>query len=564
MSTARNHDDTADLISRINAVFLPADGEALVRTLVDRPAQPEYAERDAGVTTTPHAPDTFDDETTDQPLPSQEFREVAGSALAFEHLGGVVIAVDPTPGDAEALDVEPAEEAAAPDGPVLLRYDPMYGMIPADPVEDAAAIAALQAAAEEHAAELSELSEEALRRAIIDDTMAAGQAGQEARRNNLVAEQDRRAHERRVQQEATERANALRDYFGSYLVFPEKHRKHYLALLTVWSIHTYSFRRAGRTPYLAIIAPTRGSGKTTVEEVLSTVVSNPTGIEVNPTPAVVRLYADEGRTLLLDEIDELATDKSFTGLMNSGYKAGGTSTRVGRVGGGQGARKSSTFCPKVVAGIAAEGRLPLAAPTLDRCIDIRILRAKPGEITKRFRVDIMRDEAEVAALREWAATWSRVQYNEIRDAYFEVPLLSDTRAMEIWEPLITVAGLLGPEWYAAIVDAARALDAMGGQSVDKNIALVQDVHTIVDAYREVAPEATEIKADDLVSLRNGLTGRKLAEKLTTEQFTKRLGAFGIDAALDDVKGTPTLVYHVADENGDLYPDWEDLFSRYDA
>lgn len=460
------------------------------------------------------------------------------------------------------------EDVAVPEQPtepILLRYDPFMGMVPADDVEeeDARERRAARIAAEEQAREVASLSdEELLRRQIIDDQLAAGEQAYRAAAANAAAELERRAHERRTQQAALEYAEKIRAYYARYLVFPAKFRDFYLDVLTVWNIHTYAYSLQGVTPYLAIIAPTRGAGKTTVGSVLSTTVANPSAIESDPTPAVIRLFASEGRTTFVDEVDQLATDKAFTAIANSGYKTGGSVTRVGRVKGGDEARHSSTFCPKVFMGIAAEGRLPLSEPTLDRCIDIRIIRAKPGEITKRFRPDIMRDEPEVQAMRDWASQWVRVMRQEIRDAYFDLPTLGDSREQEIWEPLITIAGLLGGDWYDRICAAARAISASGSQTVDPNVALVHDVKRVVEAYREVAPDATQIRLTDLVDLRNSLTGRELQQKLSAEQFARRLGAFGIKPVLAEIASEDVQVYHVAGNDGKLYDDWDDLFSRY--
>jgi hypothetical protein len=299
-----------------------------------------------------------------------------------------------------------------------------------------------------------------------------------------------------------------------------------------------------------------------VLEILSTVAYNPSNIEVNPTPAVVRVFADERRTLFIDEIDQLAADKNFVAVMNSGYKSGGSVTRVGRRKGETTTEKSNTFCPKVIAGIAREGTLPMPSATLERCITIKIIRAKSGELTKRFRVDIMRDEPEVCGLRDWMGIWTQANQREIRDAYVALPELSTTRAQQIWEPLITLAGLISEELYNRLVKAAKAIDGATAQNLDPNAALVVDVARIIAAYQEVAPTARDIRVDDLAGLRNVLTGRKLNAKLTSDQVVKRLGAFSIEPVIITDKGEEFQVYNLTDESGDLLPEWVDLFDRY--
>ena len=208
-------------------------------------------------------------------------------------------------------------------------------------------------------------------------------------------------------------------------MLPPAQRDVILDTLTLWAMHTYSIKASGVTPYLFVVAATQGAGKSRVLEVLSTLVNNPSAVEVNPTAPVVRLLANEGRTLFLDEIDVLGKDQSFIGVCNSGYRAGGSVTRIARAKGGQYADKTSTFCAKAFAGIAREGSLPLPSATLDRGITIRIVRATAEEMraTKRFRADVMRDDTDVVAMRDWMQTWSHMHYRELRDTWVEVPEL---------------------------------------------------------------------------------------------------------------------------------------------
>lgn len=485
----------------------------------------------------------------------------------FEQVDGMVVeTVTETGPDNEEAEIREAQRP--------MRYDLVMGMVPADldddqvvawltqqrAERDAAEREAERAALEEAAAGGDEDAEAALRQAIIDDQMATSQAQQGTA--TWAQELRRREHERAIKESALTIAQAIRDYLGSYLVFPTGLRDAQLDVMTMWAIHTYTFRAQGVTPYLAVTAPTQGSGKTTVLELLSTLASNPSKVEVNPTAPVVRVLCDEGRTVFLDEIDTLSSDKAFVATMNSGYKAGGSITRIGRRKGDNFAEVSSTFAPKAIAGIAREGTLPLPTATLDRCIEIKIVRAKPGELSKRFRVEVMRDETEVTGMRDWMASWTASMRTELRDAYVDLPRLSTSRAEQIWEPLVTIAHLLGGDWYDRICKAATLMDGGREQNVDPNAALVADVATVVEAYTDMCPDATQIKIDDLMSLRNVLVGRKLRDKLTAEQVAKRLGAFGIRAEVLNMDGTDAQVYTLLDDDGMLLSHWVDLFSRY--
>lgn len=362
--------------------------------------------------------------------------------------------------------------------------------------------------------------------------------------------------------QAIEMFTAIREYIKGYLVLPPKFADAYLDVMTLWVIHTYCYKVAGVTPYLSIVAPTKGSGKTTVLEVLSTLANNPSKIEVGPTAPVVRHYASQAHSLFLDEIDTLAKDTNFVAVMNSGYKSGGSVTRMAKKQGDDVTITSATFCPKAIAGIAEEGRLPLPDATLDRCIEIKIFRALPGELTKRFRVDVMRDEPEVAAMRAWMSVWTQVHYRDLRDAYFEVPQLSSSRAEQIYEPLVTIGCLLSEEIGNRIRAAAVLLDMDRPKTLDTNSALITDLAQIVTAYQEAAPTATQIRLDTIIEFHGLLTGKKLDKKMTVELITKRLGAFSLFTEVVVQNGKDTLVYTIGDGDGNLTPDWSDLFKRY--
>jgi hypothetical protein len=387
-------------------------------------------------------------------------------------------------------------------------------------------------------------------------------AAYEAEQARLAAEREaaRLAQEQALQAQALETVEKIHDYIGSYLVLPAKYREAYLDVMTMWVLHTYSYKTSGVSPYLNVIAPTKGSGKTTVLEILSTLAHNPSSIEVGPTAPVVRLYASQGHTLFLDEIDTLASDKTFVGVMNSGYKSGGSVTRVARSKGDDTTVKSSTFCPKAIAGIAEEGNLPLPAATLDRCINIRIFRAKPGELTKRFRVDIMKEDAEVIAMRDWMTMWSVSKYRDIRDMFVQGPQLSSSRAEQIWEPLITIAGVIGGDWADRLRAAALLLDGATDTETETNSAMVEDVATVIRAYME-ATDAESIRADDLASLRDVVVGRKLSAKLAVDKMVRRLGAFGIAPVVVKQDDADVLVYRIR-KDGEILPEWDELFSRY--
>src|SRR5262249_4044979 len=119
--------------------------------------------------------------------------------------------------------------------------------------------------------------------------------------------------------------------------------------------------------------------------------------------------------LLLDEFDELQRgDKElFAAVMqtiNSGYKNSGRRTILVQVKGGDWQPKDlSTFCPKMLSGIA---EIPLSTRT--RCIPIFMERL--GRNERVAEIDQYITEPEANALYVRCQDWTKEHLAELRDA----------------------------------------------------------------------------------------------------------------------------------------------------
>ncbi|MDA8048546.1 MAG: hypothetical protein M0002_00775 [Rhodospirillales bacterium] len=104
-------------------------------------------------------------------------------------------------------------------------------------------------------------------------------------------------------------------------------------VLAVWATQTYCYYLFPHTPRLSITSPEKGSGKTTVLDLLERIVCKPMSV-VNITPAsVFRSIEKMKPTLLVDEADTFLTGKSeLRGVLNAGHKFGGTSPGIARRG----------------------------------------------------------------------------------------------------------------------------------------------------------------------------------------------------------------------------------------
>ena len=102
----------------------------------------------------------------------------------------------------------------------------------------------------------------------------------------------------------------------------------YAVATAFWVIHTYLLDCTFITPRLAITAPEKRCGKSTLVNWLRTVVQRPMA-SVNITAAAVFHVVDaQHPTLLIDEADTfLSIDNELRGILNSGHEKGGTVQR---------------------------------------------------------------------------------------------------------------------------------------------------------------------------------------------------------------------------------------------
>lgn len=107
-------------------------------------------------------------------------------------------------------------------------------------------------------------------------------------------------------------------------------KPHHIVGLGLWALHTHIHRRYDKSPRLAIISPVPNCGKSSVLNVLNSIVWKPEKI-IDPTNAAIQRLANY-HTLLLDEADNMTIVKSMRATLNAGHEAGGVSPRVGKDG----------------------------------------------------------------------------------------------------------------------------------------------------------------------------------------------------------------------------------------
>lgn len=341
-------------------------------------------------------------------------------------------------------------------------------------------------------------------------------------------------------------AGEIWQLFMTYMKFPDHMAAAYAGTLTLWVLSTHLYYYQGVTPYILVSSPTAGAGKSTLIGIASKLIRNP-AIEVNPTPAVIRSLAGDGFSLMIDECDELYASKDFKSILNAGYKKGGMVSRVK----GKSVVRDNVFGPKLFAGIGREGA-PLQGALLDRCIQIWLERAMPGE-RPIFDPDMISDD-----LRLRIVAWSRGVVSHLHRDPQGMPAFPTPRSAELWRPLISIADQLGGTWGQDARVWAIDLESKKEGQADQNVQILSDVRDVIVDWLTAHPTETMIATEELLELRNSANGRQYADKLTGVSLGKRLKQFGITST--PRKGV--RFYIVGNGQGGLTADLDRVFARY--
>lgn len=249
--------------------------------------------------------------------------------------------------------------------------------------------------------------------------------------------------------------------------------------IALFVAHTHAIAAAEATPYLSITSPEKRSGKTRLLEVLDLLAARP-WLTGRVTPAVLYRKVDrDAPTLLLDESDaafkgEKEYAEALRGVLNTGHRRGGMASVCEKAKGGFELRDYSTFSAKAIAGI---GKLP--DTVADRAIIMSLKRRAPTERIERFRRSLADAEAEPIRMR--VSVWAQANVELLKDARPDVPAALDDRAMDGWEPLLSIADLAGGDWPQRARAAALLLSAGASREEESmGVRLLADVRAVFE------------------------------------------------------------------------------------
>jgi hypothetical protein len=255
-------------------------------------------------------------------------------------------------------------------------------------------------------------------------------------------------------------ANDVRDLINNHIICDQ----HSAVASTLWIMHTWLIDSFTVSPIANITAPMPNCGKSTLLELMTLLVKRPLKVDNISPAAVFRTVDRYNPTLLIDEVDSFVNgNEELRGILNSGHRRDG---RVIRVDGNSfEPTPFATYCAKVLCGIGS------MANTLEsRSIKIELRRKLPHEEVSPMRHI---DKVRTANL---AAMLSRFAVDNEDAASVHRPNMTDglcNRTLDNWEPMLTIAELIGGAWPALAREASLAIESKSN-AIDITTELLRD------------------------------------------------------------------------------------------
>jgi hypothetical protein len=251
--------------------------------------------------------------------------------------------------------------------------------------------------------------------------------------------------------------------------------------IALWIVHAHCFEVSPITPRLAIKSPTPECGKTTLLNIVESMVPRALNASNITAAAVFRAVEKWRPTLIVDEADTfLPNNEELRGILNSGHARNGGVVRT--VGDDHEPRRFSTWCPVAVALI---GKLP--ATLASRSIHIELQRLMKGERVEPYRSH----KAPYADLARRIARWAADNSDALRDAEPDMEGITNRRA-DNWRPLFAIADQVGGDWWSVRArEAAHTLDhADAGQGIAEQ--LLEDLRALIGTEDRITSKALAV------------------------------------------------------------------------
>lgn len=263
--------------------------------------------------------------------------------------------------------------------------------------------------------------------------------------------------------------NELNLFLRDYVIL--KSESEYYAV-AVWCAFALATQEFDYSPRLAFWSPEKRCGKSTVLELIHNLLSNSKLTSNISAPALYRtIERDETCTIIIDETDTIFgkhADKekaeALRGIGNSGFKRGSTVIRC--EGNNFEPKEFRVFCPVVLAGI---GTSAIPETIADRSIMIEMRRKLPHESISEYESDEV--ELTFGEIRGRLDKWVQENRHLFRPTQPDFPRELNSRARDVWKPILKIAENIDEEWRMRLFSAAAALNVQNDNPDDISLQL---------------------------------------------------------------------------------------------
>ena len=299
--------------------------------------------------------------------------------------------------------------------------------------------------------------------------------------------------------------------------------KHSLSAISLWVVHAWCLDAFSLSPFLRIISPTKGCGKTTLLTLISEMLPKCL-LSANITPAsMFRLIDKFEASVGIDEADGAFKENyELISLVNSSYTR--STAQVPRCASETNeVELFSVWGAKVICGI---GKLP--PTTEDRSIVIHLKKKKNIERVEKFRYDKL---GAFGDLKSKLKRFADDHIEALREA--DDPMLPEQlgdRPADNWRQLILIADLVDEGWSEKARDAALTLND-SQEDEEKLVHLLRDIRRV---FNQKNKDTRVISSSELIEQLMGIEGSpwdnlsgKYKDKITTNKLAQMLAPLGI-------------------------------------
>lgn len=339
----------------------------------------------------------------------------------------------------------------------------------------------------------------------------------------------------------------LHDVFVRYLSLPDGVAE----MLPYWVLHTYNPQLFYYTPRLCIYSPVPRCGKSQLLQLLEMTTFRSLNVSNITSAGMFRAIDAMHPTLLVDEADTYMNgDQAMRGVVNAGYKRGGTIIRNVESKGNFIPKRFNCFAPMAIAGIGMRDDT-----IMDRGIAVIMRRRKSNEQIEKLRPDALEPHTE--QLRAQCMRFMADNADNIAKQTPKMPQFLNDRSSDIWEPLFCIAATISPDHVLKLTCATARL-ATSADNDDAETLSVQLLADIRHVFAEIGCDF--IATTDLLRWLYQLDNRPWHDKQYGQLM---LNSIKLANMLRDFQIRPVQVRVGKNlQRGYKQDDFKDAFERY--